>query len=239
MRVLDATASHDVVVTDEPYAVVDGETLLARIYAPRRGGPWPALVDVHGGAWTYFDRTIDAHFDTALAARGMVVVALDFRQAPAHRHPQAVADIIAGIRFVRTRAARLRVAPERLGLIGGSTGGHLLLLAALCPDAPEFAGTPWIGRTGAPVDARVAYALPLWPIADPLARYHHLLAHLANPTAPRSRFFDPERLSRRRTIATSPTRPRCTAPACRGCSPRARRSTCRRSGWHTPSATRT
>src|SRR5262249_46934173 len=44
------------------------------------------------------------------------------------------------------------------------------------------------------VDARVAYALPLWPILDPLARYHYLLERRANPTPARDRFFLPERL---------------------------------------------
>jgi acetyl esterase len=184
----------DVVVEDVPYATPDGEPLLARVYAPRDGGPWPALVDVHGGAWTLFDRTVDAQFDAGLAARGTVVVALDFRQAPSHRFPTAVADVVAGIRFVRANAARLRVRPDAIGVIGGSSGGHLALLAALRPHAPEHGGTPWIGDTGAAVDARVSFALALWPIADPLARYRYLLDRIARPVPSASPFFQPDRL---------------------------------------------
>jgi acetyl esterase/lipase len=61
---------------------------------------------VHGGAWTYFDRRADAYFDRALAASGMVVVALDFRQGAAHPWPTAVADVVAGIRWTKANAGR-------------------------------------------------------------------------------------------------------------------------------------
>lgn len=196
MRRIDLSAPYDVAFEDVPYALPDGdEPLLARIYAPVGvDGPFPALVDVHGGAWTLFDRTVDANFDHALAARGMVVVSLDFRQAPAHQYPTAVADVVAGVRFVKANAARLRAFPDRVGLIGGSSGGHLALLAALRPNAAEYGGTPYVGMSATPVDARVDYALPLWPIADPAARYRYLLERIAHPTEARDRFFRPEHL---------------------------------------------
>jgi acetyl esterase len=170
----------DVVHEDVEYARPDGVPLLARVYRPRdAGAACPALVDVHGGAWTYFDRTADAYFDRALAATGMVVVALDFRQGASHPWPTPVVDVIAGIRWTRTNAAALGARPDGLGLIGGSSGGHLVMMAALRPGAP---------------DLRVAYALPLWPILDPLARYRYLLARRADPRPAHDPFFQPDRL---------------------------------------------
>jgi acetyl esterase/lipase len=189
----DPTGPDAVVHEDVVYAQPDGEPLHARVYRPAAAsGLLPALVDVHGGAWTHFDRKADAVFDRALAACGMVVVALDFRQAPAHRYPTAVADVVAGIRWVKAHAAALGVRPDDVGLIGGSSGGHLLMLAALQPSAPAFAGTPV--DAPAAVDARVAYALPLWPILDPHARYRYLLARRAESRPARDPFFQPERL---------------------------------------------
>jgi acetyl esterase/lipase len=171
----DPDARFPVDEEDVEYARVDGAALLARVYRPRGPeGPVPALVDVHGGAWTFFDRTADAYFDRALAACGLVVAALDFRQAPAHRHPAAVDDVTTGIRFFRTNAARFGVDSARIGLVGGSSGGHLLLLAALR------------------ADAGVSFALPLWPIADPGARYRYLLDRIANPRPSRDPFFKAE-----------------------------------------------
>ena len=170
----------DVVHEDVEYARPDGVPLLARVYRPRgAGAACPALVDVHGGAWTYFDRTADAYFDRALAATGMVVVALDFRQGAAHPWPTPLADVIAGIRWTRANAAALGARPDGLGLIGGSSGGHLVMMAAL--------------RLGAP-DVRVAYALPLWPILDPLARYRYLLVRRTDPRPAHDSFFQPDRL---------------------------------------------
>jgi len=185
----DPSGPYDVVWSDQSYAA----GLLARVYRPAAPGPWPALVDVHGGAWTYFDRTADAYFDQALAACGLVVVALDFRMGPTHRYPVAVADVVAGIRWTKAHAPALDARPDRVGLIGGSSGGHLIALAALRPDAPEFATTPV--DAPAAIDARVDYALPLWPILDPHARYRYVLARRHEPAdARRDRFFHPERL---------------------------------------------
>jgi acetyl esterase/lipase len=171
----DPVARFPVGEEDVEYSRADGAPLLARVYRPRDlAGPLPALIDVHGGAWTFFDRTADAYFDRALAACGLVVVALDFRQAPAHRHPAAVDDVLTGIRFVRTGAARFGVDPARIGLVGGSSGGHLLLLAALRAEAD------------------VAFALPLWPIADPGARYRYLVDRIAHPRPSADPFFKAE-----------------------------------------------
>jgi acetyl esterase/lipase len=177
MTPFDATGPFAVDTDDVEYARPDGVPLLARVYRPR-GAPdrSAALVDVHGGAWTFFDRTVDAHFDQALAACGLVVVALDFRQGPAHRHPAAVDDVLAGIAWVRAHAADLGVEPARIGLVGGSSGGHLALLAALRAEA----------------DA--AFVLPLWPIADPAARYRHLQSRIARPRPSHDPFFKPELL---------------------------------------------
>jgi acetyl esterase len=195
MAAFDPAGPYEVTIDDIEYGGPEGERLLARIYRPAGAKrPLPALVDVHGGAWSYLDRTIDVYFDTKLAACGMIVMAPDFRQGPAHRYPTAVADIVAGIRFVKANAARLGAMRSPLGLIGGSSGGHLLLLAAVRPNAPEYATTPFDGQTGSPIDACVDYALPLWPIADPPARYRYLLDRIANPRPSKESMFLPDHL---------------------------------------------
>lgn len=186
----DPAGPHEVRFADVEYARPDGTPLLARVYRPVTPGPWPALVDVHGGAWSYLDRNADAYIDRALAACGMVVVALDFRQG-ADRFPASIRDVLNGVRFVRGHAAELDAATDRLGVIGGSSGGHLCLLAALCPQDPEFQEE----AADAQGDASVDYALALWPIANPLARYRYLEPLLAGfPPSPHDPWFDPARL---------------------------------------------
>jgi acetyl esterase len=186
----DSAVPYDVEEMDTPFARPEGKELLARIYRPRGepGEPLAALVEVHGGAWARLDRTVGAPHCRALAACGLVVVALDFRQGPDHRHPAASADVAAGLRYVRTHAARLGVDPRRIGIIGSSSGGQLALLVAVTPGAPENAGTPIVlpdgSLGGGPGDDSVAFALALYPVADPLARFRYALGRENEPPPP-------------------------------------------------------
>jgi acetyl esterase/lipase len=154
------------------------------------------VVYVHGGAWARLDRTADAIMCGSLAASGLVVVGLDFRQAPDHRFPVAVADVAAGVRYARAHAGRLGVDPARIGLLGSSSGAQLALLHAVKPGAPEHAGTPIVRPDGAlePTagDASVAFVVALYPVADPLARYHYALSREHEPPPPSG--FDAKRL---------------------------------------------
>lgn len=194
----DPAGPYEVDETDTPFARPGGAELLARLYRPRVAADRPlgAVVYVHGGAWARSDRTGDAILCGALAASGLVVVALDFRQAPDHRFPIASADVAAGVRYARAHAGRLHVDPARIGLLGSSSGGQLALLHAVKPDAPEAAGTPIVRPDGsldpATGDARVAFVVALYPVADPLARYHYALSREHEPPPPSG--FDAKRL---------------------------------------------
>ncbi len=186
----DLAAPYDVDERDVPFAKADGRELLARIYRPKGepATPLAALVDVHGGAWTRGDHTTDVLHCRALAASGLVVASLDFRQGPDHKHPAASADAAAGVRYVRAHARRLGVDPGRIGLVGSSSGGQLVLLLAVRPGAPEHGGTPIIlpdGSLGpASGDDGVAFVLALYPVADPLARYRYVLGRQNEPVTP-------------------------------------------------------
>ena len=113
----DISAPYDVEEADVAFARPQGMELLARVYRAKgqATGPLPAVVDVHGGAWTRLDRTTGAILGRGLAACGVVVVALDFRMGPDHKHPAASADVAAGLRWVRAHAGRLGVDPTRVG----------------------------------------------------------------------------------------------------------------------------
>ena len=194
----DPSAPYEIEETDAPFARLAGEELLARVYRPRGipAAPLAALVDVHGGAWARGDRTVGAPHCRGLAASGLVVVSVDFRQGPDHKHPAAAADVSAGVRYVRAHARRLGVDSERIGLLGASSGGQLALLVAVKPGAPEHAGTPIVlpdGSLGAALgDDAVAFVLALYPVADPLARFRYVLGRQNEPAPPSG--FDAKRL---------------------------------------------
>jgi acetyl esterase len=179
--------TYEVEESDEIFAKPDGLELLARIYRPKAAGAAarPALVDVHGGAWTRLDRTVGQHHGRGLAAGGIVVVSLDFRQGPTHKHPAMAQDAAAGVRWARAHATRLGVDPARIGLLGQSSGGHIALLVAVQPGA--FAGTPVVMPDGAlrsDGDDSVKVVIAAYPVADPLARHRFMAAHTSDPQFP-------------------------------------------------------
>ena len=162
-------ASHDIDVLDLEYSREGGAARLVRAYVPRGPGPFPAVVEVHGGGWTTGDRLMNRVIHEDLARHGVVVAALDFRMPPEARYPLPVADVNLGIRWLKAHAAELRSRADLVGGVGTSSGGHQLLLNSLQPRRPEYAQ---LVLADAPrLDASLAFVVACWPVADPLARY--------------------------------------------------------------------
>lgn len=140
----------------------------ATLFQPNGAGPFPAVVSVHGGAWTSGNRTGNADLDLALCDAGIVVLAVDFRMPPEAAYPAAVQDVQAAIRWLKRHAFELRTRPALVGAVGSSSGGQTALLCALRPHDPSF----WPeDRAEADPDGSLAYIAVCWPITDPPARY--------------------------------------------------------------------
>jgi acetyl esterase/lipase len=145
--------------------------LLARVYRPRGTGPFPALIEIHGGAWNAGDRTQNAELARALAASGTVVVSVDFRLGGQAPYPASIADVNFATRWLKSRASEFGATPEALGGLGLSSGGHMLMLSAMRPRDPRYTALP---LDAAPdIDAHLAYVMMGWPVLDPHARYLH------------------------------------------------------------------
>lgn len=94
-----------------------------RLYRPK-AGVLPAALFLHGGGWTVND--LDTHDDLCrrLAERsGWLLVSLDYRRAPEHKHPAALDDAEAGFRWLVENAASIGGDPARLAVVGESSGG--------------------------------------------------------------------------------------------------------------------
>jgi acetyl esterase/lipase len=120
-----------------------GDTpLLARLFKPRGTGPFPLVVELHGGAWCRGDRLNDTVLNEALAKSGVVVVALDFRMPPQASYPGSLADIHYGIRWCKTQAAAWHGRPDRIGSMGTSSGAHQAMLLGMRPHDTRYAALP-------------------------------------------------------------------------------------------------
>jgi len=166
----DPAAKFDLKVTDVPFRRnAAGRNLFARVYQPDGAGPFPMVLDLHGGAWTRKDRFAEEPMDRALAASGVVVVAIDMTLSGEAPYPANVQDANYGLRWVKAKAAEWRGDPASVGIYGSSTGGHIAILLAMRPRDPRYNAIPL--EVASNVDAGVAYVACRSPITDPYARW--------------------------------------------------------------------
>ena len=181
--VLEAkTAEFD--VDEVEYLRHGDKPLLARIYKPRGAGPFPAMVECHGGAWCLSDRMTEKLRHQFMASHGIVSIALDFRSGNEDPYPASVQDINYAVRWAKLHARELKTRPDLIGLTGQSSGGHLAMLVAMRPHDPRYAAIPL--PAGSPThDATVRCVNMVWPVINPLSRYRHAKRALdgANPPA--------------------------------------------------------
>ena len=146
----------------------NGTAYVAKLYKPSGDGPFPMVIDLHGGAWSNGDLADCDPRDQVLAASGLVVAAINFRHA-GEGYPTSLQDINFAVRWMKSNAKRFNGRADALGLSGTSSGGHLAMLAAMRPDDARYAALP--GPAG--VDATVQAVVMQWPVINPLSRYHH------------------------------------------------------------------
>src|SRR3954453_20282921 len=141
-------AHFEIEVRDLEYQRHGDAALLARLYRPIGSGRFPALVEVHGGAWASGDRLNNAPLDEALAKSGIVVLAIDFRMPAEHRYPASIADINLPTRWLKAHAGEFGTRRDLVGELGTSSGAHQLLLSALKPAEPRYAALPLADAPG-------------------------------------------------------------------------------------------
>jgi len=148
-----------------------GRQLMARVYQPQGPGPFPVVLDLHGGAWNRKDRFAEEPMDRAIAASGVLVVAIDMTLAPEAPYPACVLDANYGVRWLKSKAAQWNGDASKLGIYGSSSGGHVAELLALRPRDPRYNSIPLEGHAN--IDATVAYVATRSPISDTFARFQN------------------------------------------------------------------
>ena len=166
------TKSQNHTTEDIDYLHHGDRPMTLRLFRPADAGPFPAVLDLHGGGWAKGDRNDCQARDAVLADAGIAAAALDFRHA-GDGYPTSLIDINYAVRWLKAHGAELRVDPGRIGIIGQSSGGHLAMLAAMRPHDPRYASIAL--STGDPaIDATVRCVGVLWPVINPLSRYRRV-----------------------------------------------------------------
>jgi acetyl esterase/lipase len=124
------------------YSNPDEQHLQLNLARPKTGdGPFPAVLCIHGGGFRAGTRDGYDGLCIQLAKRGYVAATITYRLSPNYKFPAAVHDTKAAVRWLRANAATYKINPEKIGVTGGSAGGHLAQFLAVTAHVPEFEGT--------------------------------------------------------------------------------------------------
>ncbi len=126
---------------DVEYSKV-GQVVQMDIFRPANSvEPKPAVLAIHGGGFRAGKRTSYHALCIKLAQRGYTCATMSYRLAPRHQFPAPVEDAKAAVRFLRANAKKYNVDPNRIGVTGGSAGGHLALMVGLTGPLKVFEGS--------------------------------------------------------------------------------------------------
>ena len=168
----DPKAKLDLKVSEIEYRRTKaGRSLLARIYQPTGTGPFPTVLDLHGGAWNAKNRTAEEPMDRAIAETGVLVVAIDMTLAPEAPYPACVQDANYAVRWLKAKAASWNGDPSKVGIYGSSSGGHVAELLAIRPRDSRYNSIPLPEAPN--VDASVAYVAMRSPISNTFGRFQN------------------------------------------------------------------
>lgn len=114
---------------DVTYCTKDGVDLKMDIYRPEAANG-AAVMFIHGGGWTSGSKSGGSGSEMfgELVARGYVVASVDYRLAPEYRFPAQIQDVTCAVLYLKRSAGDLGINPARIGVYGGSAGGHLAAL---------------------------------------------------------------------------------------------------------------
>ena len=169
MMAYNPAARHDIKVRDVEFRRNPKRTLMARIFQPQGAGPFPVLLDLHGGAWNDKDRFANVPMAENVAASGVLVVAIDMTLAPEAPYPASIQDANYGVRWLKAKAAGWKGDPATLGVLGSSTGGYVAELLGMRPRDPRYNAHALPEAPG--LDATVNYVIARSPISDPYSRF--------------------------------------------------------------------
>ena len=138
-------------LTDIEYANAGGVRLTLDAHVPDGNGPFPAAILVHGGGWVAGDKQqYITYIFQPLSDAGFAWFSINYRLAPQFKFPADADDVESAIQFVKANAAKYKVDPKRIALIGESAGGHLV---------------SYVGARNRP-DSRVAAVVSMYGVHD-------------------------------------------------------------------------
>lgn len=150
------------------YGMYSGLALLMEVYYPEKSNGY-GIVFISGSGW-HAPQEYNAEplsqgaqgklYAPRLTAAGYTVFSIAHRAAPRFRYPAAIEDAQRAVRYVRHHAAQYNIRADRIGAVGGSSGGHLVLMLGLADNKGDPLDADPVNRESAKVQCVVARAAP-------------------------------------------------------------------------------
>ena len=144
------------------------------VYLAKSDKPTPAMIYIHGGGWRAGSKNNVPGWLKSFVAEGKLsVVAVEYRFTDVATHPAQVNDCLRAIQFVRQNAEKWNIDPNRLGVTGGSAGGHLSAYVALHDDAAKTESDDPVELQSSRVACAVSFAGPTdWSLLSTIKHGH-------------------------------------------------------------------
>jgi len=144
------------------------------VYLAKSDSPLPVMVHIHGGGWRGGSKNSVPSWLTDAVRQGWCsVVSIEYRFTDVAPHPAQVNDCLRAIQFVRFNAAKWNMDPKRIGVTGGSAGGHLTLWVALHDDSAAPNSSDPVQKLSSRVACAVSFAGPTdWSLLGEVEHKH-------------------------------------------------------------------
>jgi acetyl esterase len=152
----------------------DHESQCLDVYLAKSDKPTPAMIYIHGGGWRAGSKkNIPAWLKSFVADGQLSVVSVEYRFTNVESHPAQVNDCLRAVQFVRHNAGKWNIDEKRLGVTGGSAGGHLSAYVALHDDAAKADSSDPVERHSSRVACAVSFAGPTdWSLLSTIEHRH-------------------------------------------------------------------
>lgn len=144
------------------------------VYLVESDKPAPAMIYIHGGGWRAGSKEHVPAWLLAFVAEGKLsVISVEYRFTDVATHPAQVNDCLRAIQFVRHSAKAWNIDPQRIGVTGGSAGGHLSAYVALHDDRANTKSDDAVARQSSRVACAVSFAGPTdWSLLSTIEHRH-------------------------------------------------------------------
>ena len=169
---LSKQTTYAVQIEDVEYLRHGDKPFQAKLFKPQGDGPFPVMIELHGGAWVNGTRENGNVGNEALASNGIIVAALDFRVPPEASYPASFQDIHYGIRWAKAHAAEWNGNAAKIGAMGTSSGAHQAMLLGMRPFDSRYAALS-LTNGASDADGTLGCVIMVSPVIDPLGRYNY------------------------------------------------------------------